>query len=124
MRKKSSTTIKLVLISSILASCGNNTTDTKPTQASAQQRVFMRADSTATYTEVTDNYQQGRSHGGGMGASLLWFMAFRHMGGAMGYANSSIHPSSVAGNNVRKAAAFKAQRGGFGQSMSRSSVGS
>ncbi|WP_033564637.1 hypothetical protein [Sphingobacterium sp. SYP-B4668] len=121
MRKSSAKNIQLVLITSVLASCA------QPRQNSEdKQRVYMRADSTAQYTEVTNNYSQGQT-GGGMGSSLLWFMAFRHMGGMMGYANNSLHPQSVAGTNAAKAAAFKAQRGGFGKSAvssSRSSVGS
>lgn len=84
----------------------------------------MRADTTAVYTEVTDNYKQQQTRSGGMGSALLWYMAFRHMGGAMGYANNSLHPSSVAGTNVQKASAFKAQRGGFGQTVGKSSASS
>lgn len=122
MRKSASKSVQLVLITSVLASCAQpqQHTDNK-------QRVFMRADSTAAYTEVTDNYHQGHGTGGGMGSSLLWFMAFRHMGGVMGYANNSLHPQSVSGTNAAKAAAFNAQRGGFGKSATvtpRSSAGS
>ncbi|QBQ42102.1 hypothetical protein [Sphingobacterium psychroaquaticum] len=124
MRKKASKNIQLVLITSVLASCGQPAQQAKDTD---KQRVFMRADSTAAYTEVTDNYNNSsnRSGGsGGMGTSLLWFMAFRHMGGVLGYANNSIHPSSVSGTNARKADAYKAQRGGFGNTAnSNSSVG-
>lgn len=90
------------------------------------QRVFMRADSTAAYTEVTDNYTQERS-GMGMGNAFLWYMAFRHLGGGLGYANNSLHPQSVAGTNANKAAVHQAQRGGFGRSAAsapRSSYGS
>lgn len=128
MRKTTSKSVKLVLITSVLASCAqepiqNNSADTK-------QRVFMRADSTAQYTEVTDNYKDGNQNnrGGGMGSSLLWFMAFRHMGGGLGYANSGLHPQSVTGTNAAKTSAYKAQRGGFGRSSAtstpRSSYGS
>lgn len=119
MRKSSAKNIQLVLITSVLASCA------QPQQQDIRQRVFMRADSTAAYTEVTDNYRQAHGHGG-VGSSFLWFMAFRHMGGVLGYANNSLHPQSVSGNNATKAAAFNAQRGGFGKSASstpRSSVG-
>lgn len=127
MRKKTAKTIQLVLISSVLASCAQpqmqagNTTD--------RQRVFMRADSTAQYTEVTENYKSGSSSGGiGMGSSLLWFMAFRHMGGMMGYSNNNLNPKSVVGTNAAKSAAFQAQRGGFGKQATstspRSSYGS
>ncbi|MFD2554838.1 hypothetical protein [Sphingobacterium tabacisoli] len=111
MRKPSAKNIQLVLITSVLASCA------QPQQKEDdRQRVYMRADSTAAYTEVTDNYRQGHHGIGGMGSSLLWFMAFRHMGGVLGYANNSLHPQSVSGTNAAKAAAVKAQRGGFGKS--------
>ncbi|MFZ4861590.1 hypothetical protein ACL9RF_05340 [Sphingobacterium sp. Mn56C] len=119
MRKKASKNIQLVLITSVLASCGQAV----PTADDSKQRVFMRADSTAAYTEVTDNYNRNSSmHAGGMGSSLLWFMAFRHMGGMLGYANNSLHPNSVSGTNAGKAAAFKAQRGGFGKTVNNSST--
>ena len=124
MRKKTARNIQLVLITSVLASCAqpqaNQSNDTK-------QRVFMRADSTAQYTEVTNNYNHSNG-GGNIGSSLLWFMAFRHMGGMLGYANNGLHPQSVSGTNAAKASAFKAQRGGFGKSAvtstPRSSFGS
>ena len=117
MRKKASKSIQLVLITSVLASCNQPQTQVKPDEN--KQRVFMRADSTAEYTEVTNNYnEQGRHSSGGVGTGLLWFMAFRHMSGGFGYANSSLHPSSVSGTNAAKSSAFKAQRGGFGKSSS------
>lgn len=123
MRKKTTKHIHLVLITSVLATCA------QAQQApDAKQRVFMRADSTAAYTEVTDNYKQDQhARSGGMGSSLLWFMAFRHMGGMLGYANNNLHPQSVTGTNAAKAAAFKAQRGGFGKTANstvKSSAGS
>ena len=123
MRKTAAKSIQLVLITSVLASCVQHNGQQS---AEGKQRVFMRADSTAAYTEVTNNYTQGHS-GGGMGSALLWFMAFRHLGGGLGYANNSIHPQSVAGTNAAKAAAYQAQRGGFGRSAAsapRSSYGS
>lgn len=114
MRKTTSKHIQLVLITSVLASCAQ---PNNPSASTDKQRVFMRADSTAQYTEVTNNYNQGNGGGGmGMGSSLLWFMAFRHMGGMLGYANNSLHPQSVSGTNAAKASAFNAQRGGFGKS--------
>lgn len=112
MRKKASKNIHLVLITSVLASCGQPASTPR---ADSGQRVFMRADSTASYTEVTDQYNQQRHHSGGMGSAFLWFMAFRHLGGGLGYGSSSLHPSSVAGANAKKAAAMNAQRGGFGK---------
>lgn len=111
MRKKTSGTLQLVLITSLLASCAQS-----PKEApQAGQKVYMRADSTAPYTEVTQNYQQHRGTGMGMGSALLWYMAFRHMGGGLGYANQGLHPNSVAGNNVRKANAYQTMRGGLGK---------
>ena len=123
MRKAAAKNIKLVLITSVLASCAQPNDQSNTEQ---KQRIFMRADSTASYTEVTNNYGQENSRGG-MGSAFLWFMAFRHLGGGLGYANNNIHPQSVAGNNTAKAAAHKAQRGGFGRnavSNTRSSYGS
>lgn len=114
MRKKASTTVQLVLITSLLASCN------KPTASSetAKQKVYMRADSTAPYTEVTQQYHRS---GSSAGNALLWYMAFRHLGGGMGYANSGLHPNSVAGKNAAKAAAYKnSTRGGFGKTASSS----
>ena len=116
MKKRSSTTVQLVLISSLLASCS------KPAQEvqDAKQRVYMRADSTAQYTEVTQQYQ--RSHGGGMGNTLLWYMAFRHLGGGMGYSSNNLHPNSVVGKNTAKANAYsKTTRGGFGKTSTTTS---
>lgn len=114
----------MVLITSVLASCAqpHNQQSTE-----GKQRVFMRADATAPYTEVTNNYHQEQRSGGGMGSALLWFMAFRHLSGGFGYANNHLHPQSVAGTNAAKAAAYQAQRGGFGRSAAsstRSSYGS
>jgi len=111
MRKTAAKSVQLVLITSVLASCAQPQSQQG---GEAKQRVFMRADSTAAYTEVTDNYSQERS-GLGMGNALLWYMAFRHLGGGLGYANNNLHPQSVAGTNAAKAAAFQAQRGGFGR---------
>ena len=124
MRKTAAKSIQLVLITSVLASCVQPNAQQN---TEGKQRVFMRADSTAAYTEVTNNYTQGQQSGGGMGSALLWFMAFRHLGGGFGYANNSLHPQSVTGTNAAKAAAYQAQRGGFGRSAAsapRSSYGS
>lgn len=125
MRKTTARSIQLVLITSVLASCGQ---PQAPQNSGDKQRVFMRADSTAQYTEVTENYKEGHRGGGmGMGSSLLWFMAFRHMGGGLGYSNNNLNPKSVVGNNAAKATAYQAQRGGFGKSAAtapKSSYGS
>lgn len=108
--KKSSKAVTLVLITGLLASCNRQETKKEPTQ-----QVYMRADSTAQYTNVTENYHSNRtSHGNG----LLWYMAFRHLGGGLGYGSNGIHPNSVSGTNSKKASEFSktSSRGGFGKS--------
>ncbi|MEC4115471.1 MULTISPECIES: hypothetical protein [Myroides] len=114
MRRKSSKAVSLVLITATLAACS------KPQENQEQkQRVYMRADSSAPYTEVTDQYQQQRSGGMGMGSAFLWYMAFRPMmGGGMGYTSQGIAPQSNVGNNTHKANAYaktQSARGGFGK---------
>jgi len=119
MKKRSSKAVQLILITSVLASCSK---PAPKAETDAKQQVFMRADSTAPYTNVTDQYQQ-RSHSGGMGSALLWYMAFRHLGGGMGYASSGINQQSVVGNNTAKANAYNkaTQRGGVGSSAQKKS---
>ena len=124
--KRASKVVTLVLISSVLSSCMNR--EEAPITNNAQ-KVYMRADSTAPYTDVTSNYSSnsGGSHHGGMGSSLLWFMAFRSLtGGGMGYASQGLHQQSNIGTNAAKAQAYKSQtvRGGFGKSASSRSVSS
>ena len=88
----------------------------------------MRADSSAPYTDVTENYAQNnnQSQMGGMGSTLLWFMAFRSLTGGMGYANQGLHQQSNVGTNTAKANAMKSQaiRGGFGSSADNKKVSS
>lgn len=118
--KKASKLVTLVLISSVLSSCVNK----EEAVAKNPQKVFMRADSTAPYTDVTQNYSQNnQSHGGGMGSSLLWFMAFRSLTGGMGYSSPGIHQKSNIGTNTMKDKAMRDQavRGGFGSSSSSAS---
>jgi len=110
---KSSKTVQLVLITSLLASCNKPKTE----QETNNQKVYMRADSTAQYTDVSNQYKQQNSHGGGMGNALLWYMAFSHLGRGMGYASPGLHPNSVSGTNAAKAKAYEStKRGGFGNS--------
>lgn len=118
MKKRSSISVQLVLITSLLASCQKENPNN--TQVNGQ-RVYMRSDTTAPYTEVTQEYN--RSGGGsGFGSAFLWYMAFRHLGPGMGYASNGIHPQSVSGTNTAKANHYKsAVRGGFG-SKAQSSV--
>lgn len=118
--KRASKVVTLVLVSSVLASCLKRVEETPETNN--KQKVFMRADSTAPYTDVTENYAQQNIHNsGGMGSSLLWFMAFRSLTGGMGYASPGLHQQSNIGSNTAKANAMKSQtvRGGFGKSSSK-----
>lgn len=112
--------VSLVLITSVLASCS------KPQEEiTDKQKVFMRADSSAPYTEVTQQYQQQSGGGMGMGSALLWYMAFRPMmGGAMGYTSNGLAHQSNVGSNTKKANAVKTQaaRGGFGSSAKSSTA--
>ena len=114
--------VTLVLITSVLASCS------KPQEEKTdKQKVYMRADSSAPYTEVTQQYQQQNSGGMGMGSALLWYMAFRPMmGSAMGYTSNGIAPQSNVGTNTAKSNAVKTQaaRGGFGSSAKETSASS
>lgn len=124
--KRASKVVTLVLISSVLSSCMNR--EEAPVTNNVQ-KVYMRADSTAPYTDVTSNYSSNSSgsHHGGMGSSLLWFMAFRSLtGSGMGYASQGLHQQSNVGTNTAKAQAYKSQtvRGGFGKSASSRSVSS
>lgn len=121
MKKRSSKAVQLLLITSVLASCNK---PVPKAENEVKQQVFMRADSTAQYTNVTQQYDQQRSHSGGMGSALLWYMAFRHLGGGMGYASSGLKPQSVVGTNTAKANAYNktATRGGFGSTAKKSNV--
>src|SRR5690554_7450088 len=144
MKKRSSKAVQLLLITSVLASCSKPAPKTENevkqqvfmradstaqytnvvSENEVKQQVFMRADSTAQYTNVTQQYDQQRSHSGGMGSALLWYMAFRHLGGGMGYASSGLKPQSVVGTNTAKANAYNktATRGGFGSTAKKSNV--
>ena len=124
--RKASKVVTLVLISSALSSCMKRVDETPVTNQ--DQKVYMRADSTAPYTDVTENYANQNHNGGmgGMGTSLLWFMAFRSLTGGMGYASPGLHQQSNVGTNTAKANAIKSQtvRGGFGKSSSSKTVSS
>lgn len=124
--KRASQLVTLVLISSVLSSCTRR--EEAPAVTNNSQKVYMRADSTAQYTDVTENYaqNQNQSHVGGMGSTLLWFMAFRALSGGMGYANQGLHPQSNVGTNTAKSNAMKSQaiRGGFGSSANNKTVSS
>lgn len=124
--KRASKVVTLVLVSSVLASCMKRVEEAPETNNA--QKVFMRADSTAPFTDVTENYAQNNNQSmtGGMGSSLLWFMAFRSLTGGMGYASPGLHQQSNVGTNTAKANAMKGQtvRGGFGKSSASKTVSS
>lgn len=127
MNRKSSKAVSLVLITAALASC-SKTPDKQEEQEQAQ-KVYMRADSSAPYTDVTQQYNQQRHHsGGGMGSALLWYMAFRPlMGGGMGYASNGLSHQANVGTNTSKSNAVKthkSSRGGFGNTSKSSTVSS
>lgn len=107
--------MQLVLITSLLAACKQPA----PTDQGTTQKIFMRADSTAPYTEVTEQYAQ--SNRSGMGSAFLWYMAFRHLGGGLGYSNQNLNKQSVVGTNTAKNNAYnQSKRGGFGKTASNS----
>lgn len=123
MKRKSSKVVSLVLITAALASCG----ETKESQQQ-NQKVYMRAEGDAPYTEVTEQYSQQRQSSG-MGNALLGYMAFRALtgGAGMGYTSNGISSASNVGTNTNKANAYKAQtaaRGGFGSSAKAPSASS
>lgn len=127
MNRKSSKAVSLVLITAALASCSK--TPEKEENKEQAQKVYMRADSSAPYTDVTEQYNQQRhSSGGGMGSALLWYMAFRPlMGGGMGYSSNGLSHQANVGNNTTKSNAVKKQtsaRGGFGNTSKSSTVSS
>ncbi|MCC9042556.1 hypothetical protein LNQ81_07615 [Myroides sp. M-43] len=128
MNRKSSKAVSLVLITAALASC-SKTPDQEEQNKEQEQKVYMRADSSAPYTDVTQQYNQQRSHsGGGMGSALLWYMAFRPMmGGGMGYASQGLSHQANVGTNTAKSNAVKkhtSSRGGFGSTAKSSSASS
>jgi uncharacterized protein YgiB involved in biofilm formation len=109
---KKSKTISLVLITAALASCHKE----KPKEDWSGPKVYMRSDTTATYT---------RTHHAGIGTALLWYYAFRpyrgYYGGRYGrtgYYSSGISEHSNIGHNAAKASVV---RGGFGRGSSVSS---
>lgn len=99
---KKSNIIKLVLVSATLIGCNNQ----KPKH---QQRVYMRSDSTADYTQT---------HGGG--SHFAGYYVFRPYGifnssgyHRAGYYSGGIRQSSNIGHSSFKSASV---RGGFGSS--------
>lgn len=95
---KKSKFITLVIISAALASCS------KPQQQSGK-RVYMRSDSTATYSRTSHNH-------------MMWYYAFRPYGTfyngsyhRSGFYSSGLSSKSNIGSNASKSGII---RGGFG----------
>ncbi len=110
---KKSKSITLVLITSALASCHKE----KPEPEWSGPKVYMRSDTTASYTRT--------HHYNGIGTALLWYYAFRPYGHyyngyyqRAGYYSDAIHESSNIGSNTFKSSVI---RGGFGRGFSVSS---
>ena len=100
---KKSGFIRLVLVSAALTSCSEHKSD-------PEKRVFMRSDTTATYSRV---------HGGTIGGG--GYYAFRPYGifsgnsyRRAGYFSSAINEHSNIGTNAFKGTVV---RGGFGSSV-------
>lgn len=99
---KKSKIIQLVLVATAISACNNH-------KAQRDQKVYMRSDTTAGYTQTHGN----GSHYGG-------FYVFRPYGiftnygyYRSGYYSGGIHESSNIGHNSFKGASI---RGGFGSS--------
>ena len=108
---KKSKFISLVLITAVLASCGQSQREIK----AKEQKVYMRADSTAPY-------QQAHTHRYTHGSSFLWFYAFHAFGSyrngsfaRSGYYSSGLGSRANTGANYAKSSVI---RGGFGHTSS------
>lgn len=111
---KKSKFIKLVLISAALASCNRPQKETEWGSGS-HNNVYMRSDSTASYTRRPNN-------------SWLWYYAFRPYGYysrgqfyRQGYYSGGISEASNVGHNSAKSSGIT--RGGFGYSGGEGSGG-
>ncbi|MFY7811161.1 MAG: hypothetical protein ACOVQ2_05460 [Flavobacterium sp.] len=109
---KKSKFIKLVLISTVLASCNKE----KKTENSP--KVFMRSDSTASYSRA--HVHSHHSHHSGIANAMLWYYAFRPYGqynnGSFqraGFYSNGLQEHSNIGSNGTKNGIV---RGGFGKS--------
>jgi hypothetical protein len=119
---KKSKLVSLVLITAALASC--NKKESQSSGASGdwgdakEKKVYMRSDSTATYTRT--------HHHSGFGTGLLLYYAFRPYGSynngfgynRAGYYSGNLHSKSNVGTSVAKS---NIVRGGFGGGSSRAS---
>lgn len=112
---KKSRFIKLVLITAALASC-NRPQKENEWASGSRKKVYMRSDSTASYTRRPNN-------------SWLWYYAFRPYGYysrgqyyRQGYFSRGINEESNVGRNSFKSSAVT--RGGFGHSSAGGGAGS
>jgi hypothetical protein len=106
---KKSTFIKLVLVSSVAASCSQPKENNDWSSETGKKKVYMRSDTSA-------HYARSRSHLGG-----LLFFAFRPYGSILGssgyrrmgyYSNAISHSANVGGNSSKSGLV---SRGGFGR---------
>ena len=135
MRKQSTKAITLIFIASLALS----TASCSKSDSTNEQKVYMRADSTARYSETTSSV----SHSNGGTNFLTTYLLFRALNGnsGLGFASSGISASSNVGTNTAKTSAYhgssfatagrssisrsssSTSRGGFGSSSySHSSV--
>lgn len=119
---KKSKIVSLVLISAALSSCGKNEAQNSGATGDwDNKKVYMRSDTSATYTRT-------HHHGSGIGTALLWYYAFRPYGSyntGMGYQRAgfysgNLHSKSNVGTNATKSDIV---RGGFGGRSFKSSGG-
>lgn len=108
---KKSKIVKLVLITAVLASCGN-----KKEREAGEKKVFMRGDSTAQYQRAYQPHHES----GNTGTHIMWFYAFRPYGyySDHGYVNTGRYSGAISehsniGHNSTKSSTV---RGGFGRS--------
>lgn len=104
---KKSSIIKLVLVASVAASCGQKESEWEG--STKKQKVYMRSDTTASYSRVRHHhgffpYFVFRPYGSSFGSN-----GFRRTG----YYSDAIHNRSNVGHNPSKSGI---SRGGFGRS--------
>jgi len=115
---KKSKFIRLVLVTSALASCNkkqDNGWDVAANGGNGERKVYMRSDTSAYYTRAYHDNNNGGYHGFGM-----YYYAFRPYGmfynggyNRVGYYSGGISESSNIGGSEAKASV---SRGGFGHS--------
>jgi hypothetical protein len=98
---KKSKFIKLVLVATVMSSCGNS-------GSNPEKKVYMRSDSTANYSNVPGGFH------GGYYAFIPYGIYTNNGYNRAGYYSSAIHENSNIGSNSFKS---NVVRGGFGSSV-------